>query len=114
MPPLMSGAAPPAPPSSPAVLARTSDTCSARYLRSSAPTATLIGLSARGGLAPASPLMIPRVCDRRDLLVEVLASLTKSACAGVIVPSAPNTFKGTQLPVVVMQLSGLVASSAWR
>src|SRR5690348_13749227 len=107
----MSGAAPPAPPNSPAVFASRSARCEAVYLRYSAPTAKLTGLRAHSDNG-VSPLIVARPCESFERTRVVDSWLMKPAMAGVMLPSGPKMFSGTQLFVVVKQLVVLVASSA--
>src|SRR5690349_1253533 len=106
----MSGAAPPAPPSSPALLASESEICCAWYLRYSAPTAKLTGFLAQSW-SGVSPLIVPRACESCDLTFVLACWLTNAAIAGVIVPVMPNGLKGTQLLLVSKQVVVFVARS---
>src|SRR6266404_8307092 len=109
----MSGAAPPAPPSSPACLASESERCRAWYFRYSPPTAKLTGFLAQS-CRGVSPLIVARACESSDLTWVLAAWLMNEAIAGVIVPGPPNILSGTQLLVVVKQVVVLVASNPWR
>src|SRR5437763_795594 len=116
-----SGTAPPAPPSSPGVFASVSACWLARYLRYSAPTAKLTGFLAQS-CSGVSPLIVPRPCDSTERVLVVDCWLMKAAICGVIEPSGPKMFSGTQpdaldAPVgraVVKQVVALVAHSDCR
>src|SRR3989344_3152742 len=110
----MSGAAPPAPPSSPGVLARRSDACCALYLRYSPPIAKPIGCTAPGEAKPRSPEMIARACASEVRLVVELFSVRKSAIEGVIEPSGPNRLMGTQSALPLWQVTPSFDSDASR
>src|SRR6476660_2537644 len=108
----MSGAAPPAPPSSPAVLARASERCEAEYLRYSAPTAKLTGFFAQS-CSGVSPLITPRSCDSVVSTLLLACWLTKLTMSGVIEPEGPKTLIGVQELAVLKQPVLLASRACW-